>query len=193
MDKMKIPFLSIDPSMRNTGWSSGFITGPESFEVDKFGIVATKAMSKSKKKQVRVSTATIEDCRILRKGMEKVIEEIKPKIIFAETPSGSKSSSAMKGYGISCFLLSLFEPNPIEVSPLEIKKMVNGTKSATKEEVIGWVLLNHPHLRKELPTKVNRKTKEIEFADEVEHICDSIAAVHAGMATSSFSQILNFL
>ena len=59
--------------------------------------------------------------------LQELINEHKPQVIFAETPSGSQTSSGMKSYGMTCQLIAVLKPEPIEVTPIEVKVAFTGS------------------------------------------------------------------
>ena len=73
------------------------------------------------------------------------------------------------------------KPTFIEVSPNEVK-MIVGSKSATKKEVIQWVQSRHP----EAPLE---RFRGVISLSKAEHQADAIVAIHAAMQTPVFNSI----
>ena len=170
-------FLAVDSSLRNTGVAIGRIEGDEVF-VDK---IILNTNEKTKNKQVRASSDTIDACRQNFQFLQKVIEEYKPQVIMAETPSGSQSSSGMKSYGATCQLIGSLTPAPIEVTPNEVKMASVGSKTASKKEMIEWAHRLYPDLEWYWHAgKLQNKN---------EHMADGIAIAFAAKKTRQFDQL----
>lgn len=170
-------FIAIDSSMANTGIALGIIIDGRII-VGEIDLVETE---KSKSKTVRASSDTIDRCRKTYGFIQDAIEEFKPSVIFAETPSGSQSSSAMKSYGITCQLIAALSPTPIEVTPIEVKKAVAGKKTVSKRDMIDWASNLYP----ELQWKWNGKRLQ----NKNEHMADAIAIAYAGVKTPEFLRL----
>lgn len=136
---------------------------------------------KSTQKQVRVSSDTISRCRDLISGTSNFLDGKGRYIIAGETPSGSKNSAAMKGYGISCFLLALY--GALEVTPDEVKKATVGSGTASKEQMIAWAMEKHP----EAPWKITKSTGKP--ALKMEHMADAIGVIYAAMKLPEFKRL----
>lgn len=173
-----IDFISIDPSLRNTGIVYGVINEDFSITPKEFKLFTTK---KDSTKKVRASSDLIRRVKYLHTNIIDTITKYSPQVIFAETPSGSKSSNAMKSYGISCALIAIIEPAPIQVTPQEVKKQVLGKISGTKEEIISYVSEKYPDFN--LPKAKTR----------AEHIADAVCIAESGITTNQFEQIKKFI
>ncbi len=175
-----IRFLSIDPSMSNLGLAWGFITPNSTIVIDGADVIETEP---TKSKQIRASSDTIARCKDLRNGINLVLTNFRPAVIFAETPTGSQSAAGMKNYGISCMLLASLPIDPIEVTPTEVKLAVTTSKTTSKEMMISTVYAMHPG-------DFWPRNKQGHLSNKCEHIADAIAAAHAGIATPIFRQLL---
>lgn len=170
-------FLAVDSSLRNTGVAIGTIDGDKVL-VDKIILNTTE---KTKNKQVRASSDTIDACRQNFQFLQKVIEEYQPQVIMAETPSGSQSSSGMKSYGATCQLIGSLSPSPIEVTPNEVKMASVGKKTASKKEMIEWAHRLYPDLEWYWYAG--------SLQNKNEHMADAVAIVFAGIQTRQFQQL----
>ena len=178
---MEYKFVAIDSSMRNTGVVVGRIIDNEIF-VDTIHLTTTE---KTKNKQVRASSDTVSRCRSTFNFVQDILKKETPNVVFAETPSGSQSSSAMKSYGITCMLIASINPPPIEVTPIEVKMASFGKKTASKKDMIDWAANKYP----DLPWFFHGGKLQAKN----EHIADAIAAAHAGIKTNEFKQLINLL
>lgn len=170
-------FISIDSSLANTGVAVGTIDS-HGIHVDKILLHET---SKAKNKQVRASSDTIHRCKETHLFLQKIIEMEKPKVIFVETPSGSQSASGMKSYGATCQLIAVLRPDPIQVTPTEVKVASVGNKSASKRAIIDWAYGLYPDLEWVFNKGI--------LQNKMEHVADAIAIVYAGVKTPDFIRL----
>jgi Holliday junction resolvasome RuvABC endonuclease subunit len=177
----ELVFVGIDPSLTHTALVAMKYDGRDLVGLD-FELIETE---KTKQKQVRASSDTIKRSREIFRQSIDFIKRHGPAVVFAETPSGSQNASAMKGYGMSCFLIGTITPEPIEVTPMEVKLASAGSKTASKKEMIEWAMFKHP----EIKWIMNGKKPQ----NKCEHIADAIAAIYAGMRTTQYRQIEKFL
>lgn len=177
----EVKFMSMDPSLRNTAIVYGTIDlFTDTLSPTGYFIINTE---KSKDKTVRQSSDTVRRARSVISTLSEFIDDWKPDICFAETPSGSKSSSAMKSYGMSCCFIALMDPPAIQVSPIELKKVVNGTNRASKDEIIEFVKNKFPEF--ELETKSDGTV----VVGRMEHVADAVVAACAGIETSQYGML----
>jgi Holliday junction resolvasome RuvABC endonuclease subunit len=176
---MILNFISIDSSLANTGIALGTIIDNDIFIKDIF-LIETK---KSKVKNIRVSSDTIQRCRSTYIFIQSHIITYNPDIIFMETPSGSQNASGMKSYGATCQLISVLTPPPVEVTPIETKIHSVGKKQASKRSIINWAYNKYPDLH-----WLKRKGHLI---DKNEHMADAIAICYAGIKTQEYQRLLS--
>lgn len=149
-------------------------------------MVRLNITKKDTSKKIRASSDTITRCREIDLFRQEIMNTIKPDIVIAETPSGSQSSAAMKGYGISCYLIGSITPSPIEVTPNEVKMASVGVKTASKDDMIEWAMNKHPEA--DWFYHGNKPVK-----GKNEHVADAIATIYAGMKTPDFNRIINLI
>ena len=176
-----IKFISIDPSLRNTAIVFGMINN----DVIKLGGSAIIHTTKTEHKQVRASSDLVERSRSLLNGVKKYIDIHKPDIVFAETPSGAQSYNSAISYAISCAIIAIVEPQPIEVTPQEVKT-ITGLKNPSKKEIIDLVNSKYPDF---LPKKKDGKI----LLAEAEHFADAIIIAEAGLKTKQYLQLKNLI
>jgi len=93
-------------------------------------------------------------------------------------------SRAMASYGICVGVLGALRASGIpffEVTPREVKMASVGSKVATKEAMINWARQTHP------------EAGWPKAAAKAEHMADATAAIHAGLRTNEFKQLIQFL
>ena len=179
----KLKFIAIDPSLCNTAIVYGVIKKgklvPKGWKI----ITTVKSTIKS----IRVSSDLVNRCTVINNELNSFIKEFKPKVCFAETPSGSKSHNAAISYGVSCFTIALMNPPAIQLTPVEVKKRTVGKNTATKNEMMSWADTNYP----DFPYERNKQGALIKA--RMEHVCDAIAIADAGLQTDQFKQLISAL
>ena len=175
-------FISIDPSLSNLGIVRGTIKDGE-ITLESYSLLSTE---KNKNKTIRVSSDTIQRSKFLQKGLMSAIEDYKPQVIFAETPSGSQSASGMLSYGISCCLIALCEPPAIELTPVEVKVKTLKSKTASKKDIIEYVDNKYPNF-------LEKKRDGSVVEGRMEHIADAVCIAEAGIKSDQFKQIISYL
>lgn len=181
---MKIKVLGMDPSLRNWGLATGLLDLEAGTLTDlELDVIQPKETTS---KQVRQNSKDLEIARILA-------EEIKPRVygaraIFVEVPVGSQNARAMVSYGVVAGVLGTFAAHGIEfieVTPTEVKKVFTGKKDASKELMISTAHRLYPH--------ANWPMHKGQIAGKAEHMADAIAAIHAGVRTPVFRNLMQFL
>jgi Holliday junction resolvasome RuvABC endonuclease subunit len=178
---MKIPVVGMDPSLRNWGLASaqldlttGYLDDPQ------LALVCPKDLPG---KQVRQNSS---DLHLAEQLSTEVIAAAKlAKVIFVEVPIGSQSARAMASYGICVGVLGAVRALGIpliEVTPTEVKKALTNNKLATKDQMIAAGMKLYPNVN--WPTHGGRVTAK------AEHVADAIGAIHAGVQTSTFKNLM---
>jgi hypothetical protein len=86
---------------------------------------------------------------------------------------------------LSCMVTSLNKPF-IPVSPQDIKKIVTGVNSGSKDDVIKWATELYPNLPWLYKTRLGVKS----LIDNNEHLADSVGAFHAGIKSKMFFDLI---
>ena len=159
--------------MKNTAIVWGYVDGSSITPVDWFVSVTDKSKAKG-----GVAEDTVNRVRTTINKINEIIKLWEPDVCTGEFPSGSQSSQAAKGYGISCAFLALL-PNPIFVTPFDVKKFVNGTNSASKEDVMSLAREMFPAFNWEVDKKGNL------IKARMEHVADAIIIACAGLNKSN--------
>jgi Holliday junction resolvasome RuvABC endonuclease subunit len=176
--------LGLDPSFRNFGVTVCKITGMASdpvIEVLELHLFETQSRAT---KGVRKNS---DDLRCVRELVAKVDELIKlhePKVVMCEVPVGSQSARASWTLGATLGVLGSIATPMIEVTPREVKEATVGHNKATKEEMIDWVVTNHPEAE---PMWFTRKLRgEMVMMNKNEHVADAVSTIHAGIKSEQF-------
>lgn len=178
---MKIPVLGMDPSLRNWGLAASELdlaTGV--MDTPELSLVEPKDLQG---KQVRQNS---NDLWLAEQSSTVVMEAArKAKVIFVEIPVGSQSARAMASYGVCIGILGSIRAEGIpliEVSPLEVKLGFTGSRTATKQDMIDMAIKWYPQAK--FPMFRGK------LASKAEHVADAIGAIHAGVKTSSFQNLM---
>lgn len=174
---MKIKIVGLDPALRNLGIVKAvYDTVTGTLTIMECLTVCPVAQTR---KQVRQNSIDLNRARQL---LDALVDHTKSAdIVCVEIPVGSQSSRACVSYGIAVSLMAVVQkikPAFIEVSPHEVKITV-GNKSATKQDVVDWVLAHNPEAPLEKHRGVISMTK-------AEHQADAIVAIYAAMKTPLF-------
>ena len=181
--------VGMDPSLRNWGISKGILnldTG--SLQVNNLSVVSPVLPTG---KLVRQNSLDIESAKQL---CAAAMESLKgAHAVFVEVPVGSQSARAMASYGICVGILGALRASGtpfFEVTPTEVKMISVGRKTATKQEMIGWAVKEHPEAN--WPTYKSNGITQIAEA-KAEHMADAVAAIHAGIHSNEFKQLIQFI
>lgn len=185
----RIKVVGMDPSLRNWGISKGiYDLDSKQIQIEEVAVVNPVLPTG---KQVRQNSLDLESAKQL---CASAIEAVKDaNAIFVEVPVGSQSARAMASYGICVGVLGALRATGkpfFEVTPTEVKMISVGRKTATKQEMIGWAVKEHPEAN--WPTYKTNGITQITEA-KAEHMADATAAIHAGIHTNEFKQLIQFL
>jgi Holliday junction resolvasome RuvABC endonuclease subunit len=181
---MKIPVVGLDPSLRNWGIAeamldldTGFLDTPVLTLIETVDPIG---------KQVRQNS---KDLSLAKQICDVTIPIVqRAKVIFAEVPVGSQSSRAMCSYGVCIGVLGSIQALGIpivEVTATEVKKTFTGNPNATKAEMIAQAVLEYPN--------ANFPRRSGKVVAKAEHVADAIAAIHAGVQTPAFLNIMRIM
>lgn len=186
---MRIPVCGFDPSLKNWGIAEAIL------DLDS-GILDTPSLSvvqprdeKDSKKRVRKNSLDLERAEQLADGVYAAAE--RAKVIFVEVPVGSQSARAMASYGICLGILGSLRAKGmeiIEVSPDENKRIFTGSKTASKDLMIQTAVSEYPDAN-----WPRIGTSGAIIASKAEHMADAVAAIHAGVQTPMFQNLMRIL
>ena len=178
---MKIKVVGMDPSLNNWGIAEAFLDLTTGYLSTPFlSLVQPEEM---KGKQVRQNSKDLYAAEQLAEAAIKAAQ--KAKVVFIEVPHGSQSARAMASYGICVGIISSIRALGIpiiEVTDKENKFNFTGNKLATKNEMIAKALELYPDAN--FPNQKGRITAK------AEHVADAIAAIHAGVTTPVFKNLM---
>lgn len=182
---MIIPVAGFDPAFANWGIAEGQLDLSTGVLDDlDLSIVQT---SKGKNKQVRTNSDDMQRAEDISLSAFEVAK--RNKVIFVECPVGSQNANGMKAYGVSVGVLGALRSQGyqvIEVTAYEVKKALTGNKNASKELMIQTAMELYPGANWPMQGK-----KVI--AGKAEHMADAIGAIHAGVNTPVFQNLMRLL
>lgn len=181
-----ISVVGLDPSLRNWGIAQGTLD-LESKELAIHKVQTVKPVL-STGKQTRQNSLDLESAYQLYQGALAAAKDAHA--VFVEVPVGSQSARAMASYGVCVGVLGALKAQGIpffEMTPTEVKLAGVGKKTATKQEMISWATKQYPTAN--WPYYKRNGVLLISEA-EAEHQADAIGAIHAGLASTSFNQLL---
>lgn len=176
----------MDPSLRNWGIAAGLYF-PKERRIQVDSLALTNPVLPTGK-QVRQNSTDLESAYQLYAEALKAAQGADA--VFVEVPVGSQSARAMASYGICVGVLGALRASGtpfFEVTPTEVKLAGFGKKTATKQQMIEWARTAHPNAG--WPT-YRRNGVEMISEAQAEHQADAVAAIHAGIASQPFQQLL---
>ena len=186
---MKIPVVGFDPSLTHWGiaqgeldLTTGYLHAP---------VLTLIEPAKITHKQVRQNSTDLDVARQLARGA--LASAANAKAIFVEVPVGSQSARAMASYGICVGILGTMlaqDAQLIEVTASEVKRALTGNKNATKSEMIAQALAYYPDANFPRYEKNGKTFKKGDIADKAEHVADALGAIHAGVNTPLFQNLM---
>jgi len=183
--EVKMLVLGLDISMVNTGWVTAVSDSDGRLFIKDCGVIQTEKLETGE--DVSNTVDSMRRAAKVHDVLEKVCLSQKPTIVCVEAMSWPRNAaSAIKMAMAWGAIAPLIIGRPlIEVGPQEIKKVLTGSRSATKKEVEEAVKkrLTHsstsvPLLEQKIPKKVLR-----------EHCWDALGAILASQKTESWKLI----
>lgn len=182
---MIIPVAGFDPAFANWGIAEGQLDLDAGLLNDvNLSIVQTQ---KGKNKQVRTNSDDMQRSEDIALSAFEVGR--RNKVIFVECPVGSQNANGMKAYGVSVGILGALRSQGIqviEVTASEVKKALTGNKNASKEQMIKVAMDLYPE------ANWPKRGGEV-IAGKAEHMADAIGAIHAGVNTPVFQNLMRLL
>jgi len=178
---MQIPVVGFDPSLNSWGIAEGMLDLSTGY-LDGL-VLETIEPEKKQGKQVRQNRVDLQRAEDLAVKAIEVARRCK--VVFIECPVGSQSANGMKAYGIVVGILGAiraFGIPVIEITALESKKIFTGNKNASKDQMIATAVRLYPD--------ANFPMYRDEVAKKAEHVADAIAAIHAGVQTPVFKNLM---
>jgi hypothetical protein len=181
-----IQVVGYDPSLRNWGIARGTLnTVDGSIYIPN---VSVNQPSLSKGKQVRQNSLDLESAEQLTR---MALDAAKgAQAVFVEVPVGSQSARAMASYGICVGILGALRASGIPfflVTPEEVKLATGLSAKASKADMIDWATTRHPEANWPYQTQLGVTSI---IAGKAEHQADACAAIHAGINSQPFKQLL---
>lgn len=183
-----IRVAAFDPAMRNWGMAR-LLVDPDTLSIAQVVELKLTTTESQAGKTVRKSSDDF------RRASEAYVAAMQfacwANLLVAEVPSGSQSSRASLGAGMSIGLLAALDQiNPLfQVDPISVKKQVTGRRTASKDEMIAWAVSTFPNAK-----WLTRKVKgEVKLLDANEHLADALAIAVTALRTSEFKASVRML
>ena len=184
---MKIPVVGFDPSLNNWGIAEASLDLETGFLSTPVLSIAQPRVDRDTKKKVRVNSTDLQRAEELAEVAFNAAE--RAKVVFVEVPVGSQNARAMASYGVCIGVLGSLRAKGIEiieVTPDENKRVFTGSKNATKTAMINEAVRLYPTAN--WPMKGG-----VVIASKAEHMADAVAAIHAGVHTPVFQNLMRLL
>ena len=182
-----IKVVGFDPSLRNWGIAIGTLDVLTHHLYIDHVDVACPVLNQHK--QVRQNSLDIEAAYQLTKAALAAAKGAQA--VFVEVPVGSQNARAMASYGVCAGILGALRTQGVplyELTPTEVKMAAVQKKEASKKQMIAWATKRHPEAN--WPT-YKSNGKEVLSEAKAEHQADAVAAIHAGIASIPFQQLLS--
>jgi Holliday junction resolvasome RuvABC endonuclease subunit len=186
---MIIPVVGFDPSLTHWGIAEanldlmgGYLNDP---------VLSVLEPEKLTHKQVRQNSTDLFVAEQLAKAALAAAR--RAKVVFVECPVGSQSARAMASYGVCVGILGSIRAEGIqliEVTATEVKKAATGNKNATKQEMIDWGVDLYPEANWPVYGQNGKNFKKGDIHSRAEHVADGLAAIHAGVMTPTFQNLM---
>jgi hypothetical protein len=183
-----INVAGFDPSLTHWGiaeaqldLTTGYLTTPKLTIVEPTDV---------KGKQVRVNSKDLHRSEQLSRCAFDAA--LNAQAIFVEVPVGSQSARSMASYGICVGILSALRAQDIpliEVTATEVKLSLTSNKNASKRQMIDKAFELYP----EANWPWYKRNGETLMADKAEHVADAIGAIHAGVLTPTFQNMMRLM
>jgi hypothetical protein len=188
-----IRVAGVDPAFANFGIAR------MQLDLDSLGLrlervrtITTEKLA-GKKKAIRQNSDDLRRAKELHDGFHEEIQDCR--LVFAEIPSGAQHARSAFGFGAAIGVLASCPIPVIQVMPLETKLASAGFKTAEKPDIIRWAATTYPDIdwqtyHKDVIVKGIVRRKIGDLHEDNEHAADATAAVHAGIQTDQFKQLL---
>ena len=185
----RIRVVGQDPSLRNWGLAKGsYCLDTGRIHIEELSLICPVIPTGKQVRQNSLDLASAD--QLFSKAFQAAQSA---QAVFVEVPVGSQSSRAMASYGICVGVLGAIRASRIplyEVSPTEVKLAGAGIKTASKQQMIEWAMRAHPEANWPV---YRRNGDDAISAAKAEHMADAVAAIHAGVKSQQFQQLLPLL
>lgn len=182
--------MGIDPSLTATGVVVVRVDPATAAiaELIHMEILDTAPAGKEAMKGVRKSSDDIARARIVSKGLDRLIDEYRPRIVCSELPAwGGKQARATFMFGIVYGIIAGIRVPLIEIAPLETKTAATGDKAASKGDMIAWAYGRFPDAPWKLSPGRNKlgiiHSSGKMLSEDNNDVADALGVVEAGLRT----------
>ena len=184
----------LDPALANFGIARMRLDLDSlQLSLERVRTIVTKPADKAMRKVVRKNSDDLRRARELHNGFHEELHDCV--VAFGEIPSGAQHARSALGFGVALGVLASCKIPIIEVMPVETKLASVGIKTAEKPEIIAWAAERYPQIdwqryHEDVIYRGKRTRSAGDLHEDNEHAADAAAAVHAGIQTEQFKQLL---
>lgn len=186
---MIVDVVGLDPSFDHWGITEGTLCLEQGFfEPSAMQVVEPV---KLQGKQVRVNSNDLYRAEQLAAAVIPVCQ--KAKVVFVEMPVGSQSARAMASYGVCVGVMATIRAMGIpliEVNAADVKKALSGNRNASKQQMIDAGVKLYPEAPWPRYDRGGKGFVKGEIHSKAEHTADALGAIHAGVLTPEFQNLL---
>lgn len=195
--------LGLDPSLRSTGVFLGKATiaangKPQLEPYEHEASVATITTKKADKTAQYVNVHDVAEAASAFYELARIVADYNIDVIYCETPVGSQSAAAMKGYGVCVgwigALKAIYPQIPImHLRAKDLKVTMTGNPEATKNDMVQAAVALIPNAGWSFRNKKDKVTGEmlkIASIDPNQHSADALAAAVAGINSPAFAKLV---
>jgi len=186
---MKMSVVGFDPSLTHWGIAHAELDLTTGF-LEKVRLTLVEPVRLTTK-QVRQNSKDLHETRQLATAAFAAARGAEA--VFVEVPVGSQSARAMASYGICVGVLGSILAESIElieVTASEVKEAFTGNRSASKEAMIAQAVSLYPGANYPRYTKNGKTYKKGDIMTTAEHVADALGAIHAGVNTPLFQNLM---
>lgn len=173
--------MSIDPSLRFTGVALGHVD-QGNVTVESIHLIETE---KTKVKTVRKNSDDLRCARAVIEDLNDLRSQHQAIVTMVEVPHGSQTARSSWTLGIMLGIIAGFPLPVVELTAVEVKKYFAGSKTASKETMIGLAVEKHPDL------DWLRRGDRLTLKNE--HLADAVAILHTGVQSTQFRELTRML
>ncbi len=189
---MQIRVAGFDPSLTHWGITEANLTLPNGY-LDPVNLEVIEP-EELQGKQVRNNSNDLHRSEQLAKLAIEAAHRCK--VVFVEVPVGSQSARSMASYGVCVGILGAIRALGIpliEVTAFEVKKALTGSKNATKQQMIDAAVHLYPEANWPVYDRSGKGFQKGEIHSKAEHVADGFGAIHAGVLTPAFQNLMRLL
>ncbi|WP_445193918.1 crossover junction endodeoxyribonuclease RuvC [Sphingomonas sp. Tas61C01] len=189
-----ITLLGIDPGLSNTGYAvvEADLASRRLVRTLELGTICTERDNHT---QVRRTSDDLRRARILRHGLQEVVQRFGITVAANEMISTSPYARPSFNFGVTLGVIASFDFMLLEVLPKEIKKAVTGNAAAKKQDIIRWALEVTQNDNVQWPTSGRQNRMDLSYRARhvtlaAEHQADALAVAYTALQSDQLRDLL---